>query len=184
MDTYQITAPPCLHWTDAIAAHLDPARHWHIYTDGTWHPHTPPHTDHYFHTGDTHTGGGGCLVIMATDEHWARGAILVIPFTTDGLSTDQGGSSALMELLAITGACKRWTTSASQVRSSPTARALYGSWRTAMSSDATPPAPGTLSCATALEVSLPRVPSNGSTDTRNAHVQPAQAGRRISGEIT
>ena len=102
MDTYQITAPPCLHWTDAIAAHLDPARHWRIYADGTWHPHTPPHTDHYFHTGDTHTGGG-CLVIMATDEHWAHGPILAIPFSAAGLSTDQGGSPALMELLAITG---------------------------------------------------------------------------------
>ena len=102
MDTYQITAPPCLHWTDAIAAHLDPARHWRIYADGTWHPHTPPHTDHYFHAGDTHTGGG-CLVLMATDEHWARGPIFVLPFTADGLSTDQGGSPALMELLAITG---------------------------------------------------------------------------------
>ena len=48
-------------------------------------------------------GGGGSLVLMATDGDWASRPIIVLPFTTEGLGPSQGGSPTLMELLAITG---------------------------------------------------------------------------------
>ena len=130
MDTNQITAPSQANWTDALAAQLDPARQRRIYANGTWKPRTPPHTNHYFLTGNTHHAGG-CLVLMATDRDWARAHVIVLPFTAVGLSTNQGGSPALV------------------ARSSPTVRASSGSLFILTSSDATRTVPATLSCAIA-----------------------------------
>ena len=101
-DTYQTTTPTRAHWTDSLRPLLDPSKHWRIYADGSWRARSPPQTDDYFLTGDSH-GGGGALVLMATDEDWASRPIIVIPFTTEGLGPAQGGSPTLMELLAITG---------------------------------------------------------------------------------
>ena len=102
MDTLQITTPASAHWTDSLRPLLDPHKHWRIYADGSWRARSPPQADDYFLTGDSH-GGGGCLVLMATDGDWARRPIIVIPFTAEGLGPNQGGSPTLMELLAITG---------------------------------------------------------------------------------
>ena len=62
MDSYQITHPH-EHTGGTRKRHTWT---WRIYADGTWKSHTPPHTDHYILTGNTHTRGES-LVLMATD---------------------------------------------------------------------------------------------------------------------
>ena len=102
LDTYQITTPTSAHWRDSLRPILDPSKHWRIYADGAWRARSPPQADDYFLMGDSH-GGGGSLVLMATNGDWASRPIIVIPFTAEGLGPSQGGSPTLMELLAITG---------------------------------------------------------------------------------
>ena len=102
MDTFQLSTPTSAHWTDSLRPILDPSKHWRIYADGSWRARSPPQMDDYFFTGESH-GGGGSLVLMATDGDWASRPILVLPFTTEDLGPSQGGSPTLMELIAITG---------------------------------------------------------------------------------
>ena len=103
-DIIQTPAPPAAHWAEHLRDRLDPSVHWRIYVDGAWGPRPTPTTENYFWDGNSHAGGGGCIVLMASRAAWEQAPITVLPFSAQSLPADQGGSPFMMELLALTGA--------------------------------------------------------------------------------